>query len=80
MTEFLSENEKFILSVIKDDYDKRGTNPLTTMEPKIEVKIIEDVPALLQEKGYIQVKRTDLGTMEMVSIFLEDKFFEYFNL
>lgn len=81
MNNHLSENEKLVLNYFKEQYDKRKTNPLSTIEPKFEIKIIEDIPSLLQEKGYIEINKNNLGSeLEMISITLKDKFFEYFSL
>ena len=81
MAQYLSEKEKFVLDFIKEDYDKKGSNPLHTIDPKVGLKTSEDIPALLQEKGYIEITKTDLDPhLEMISITLKNKFFEYFNI
>lgn len=81
MFEILTEKEKEVLNYYKKEYDKFHSNSLTTVQPKLSIKIIEDIPASLQSKGYLEIQRKDfsLGT-ELVSILLKDKFFEYFDI
>ena len=81
MIEYLSKDEKHVLNVIKESYDRNKTNPLTSIQPQLELKIEKDAITPLQEKGYIVINKTDLGThLEIVSITLKDKFFTYFNI
>ena len=48
------------------------------VEPKLEIKVSENIPASLEAKGYLKFKREDFGyNVELVSVFLTDKFFEY---
>lgn len=81
MNKHLSENEKAVLNYFKEEYEKKRVNPLPTIQPKIDVKITENIPKILQEKGYIEIVKTDLGSdHELISVNLKDKFFEYFSL
>ena len=81
MIEYLSDKEIKILNYYKEEYDKKESNPIPTMQPKMEIKIVEDIPALLQSKGYLEIERKDLGNnMELVYIHLKNKFFKYFNI
>ena len=47
----------------------------------VQLSIEENAMESLQEKGYWEVNRTDMGNrMEMISVSLKDKFFAYFNI
>ena len=79
MKEHLTDNEKKVLDLYKEEYDRNHSNPLVYVQPKI--KIIEDVPASLQTKGYLEISRDDFGShQEFVQVTLKEKFFKYFNI
>lgn len=81
MIEHLSDKEKMVLNFIKEDYDKRQLNPLSSINPILELNVTEDITEILQQKGFIEITKTELGSnMEMVSITLKDKFFEYYGM
>lgn len=77
----LTDNEKKSLNFYKQEYDKKRSNSLGYIQPKLTIKITEDTLLSLQSKGYLEVGRTDFGDdTELVNVFLKDKFFEYFNI
>ena len=79
MFNFLSKEEQISLDFMKGYYDEQLTNPLSIVEPKFEIKPKANVMASLQEKGYWEVTKKDMGNnMEIVFITLKDKFFEYY--
>ncbi|MBR4289766.1 MAG: hypothetical protein IKT52_03895 [Oscillospiraceae bacterium] len=81
MFEYLSDGEKLALNLIKESYDKHPSKTIGIIEPKLDIKIKENVMVSLQEKDYWEINRTDMGNrMEMVSIKLKEKFFSYFNI
>lgn len=80
MSDILTEKERNILNFYKKEYDKIKSASIASVQPKLEVKISEDIPASLQAKGYLEIKRDNFGyNSELVSVFLTDKFFEYFD-
>ena len=81
MFEILSEGEKLVLNLIKESYDREQSKTIGFIEPKFDIKVKENAMESLQEKGYWEVNRTDMGNrMEMISVSLKDKFFAYFNI
>ncbi|MBQ3178952.1 MAG: hypothetical protein IJB52_14115 [Clostridia bacterium] len=81
MLEYLSDGEKLALSLMKESYDKHPSKTIGIIEPKLDIKIKENVMVSLQEKDYMVINRTEMDNrMEMVTITLKDKFFSYFNI
>lgn len=81
MFENLSESEKLALNLIKESYDRNPSKTVTIIEPKVNIKIKENVMILLQEKGYWEINRKDMDNhMDIISISFKDKFFSYFNI
>ncbi len=81
MIEYLSKEEIEALDFYRKEFYSKNSNPLVYIEPKSQIKIIKNIPALLQEKGYLEVKReSDDEGMEMFFITLKDKFFKHFNI
>ena len=81
MPHYLSENEKAVLNILKEMYNNRKTNPLVSVDLKLELSNQKDAVTPLQENGYIEIDKSDLGSdLELGSITLKDKFFSYFNI
>lgn len=81
MFKYLSEDEKLALNLIKKSYDNHPSKTVAIIEPKLDIKVKENVMISLQEKDYWEINRTDMGNhMEMMSITFKDKFFSYFNI
>lgn len=81
MFEHLSENEILALNLIKETYDRHPAETVTIMEPKLNIKIKENVMVSLQNKGYWVINKKDMdNNMEMVSISFKEKFFAHFNI
>ena len=81
MFDYLSDGEKLALKLIKESYDRYPSKTIGIIEPKLDIKVKENVMVSLQEKGYWKVNRKDMDShMEIVSITFKDKFFAYFNI
>lgn len=80
MFEQLSKNEREALDLVKESYDKTKSTSITTIQPKLTIKIKENVMESLQQKGFWTVEKKDLNNMEMVSITLKVDFFKYYNI
>ena len=81
MFQTLTDNEKKSLDFYKQEYDKKQSNSLGYIQPKLKIKIVEDTLVSLQSKGYLEVSRTDFGNNEeFINVLLKDKFFKYFNI
>lgn len=78
MIQNLSDDEKKTLEIYKEEYDKKCSNSLGYIQPKLNK--VEDTLASLHSKGYLEVKRENIDdNQEFVNIILKTKFFEYFN-
>lgn len=81
MFEYLSEVEKYALGAVKEWYDINPSKTIVKIELKHDIKTKGNVMISLQEKGYWEINKKDLGkNMELISITLREKFFEYFNI
>ena len=81
MFDCLSDGEKLALNLIKESYDRHPSKTIGIVEPKLDIKVKENVMVSLQEKGYWEVNRKDMNShLEIASITFKDKFFAYFNI
>lgn len=79
MIQNLSDDEKKILKIYKEEYDKKCSNSLGYIQSKLNK--VEDTLTSLQSKGYLEVKRENIDdNQEFVNMILKTKFFEYFNI
>lgn len=81
MSIILTQNEIEFLNRYKEKYDKINSNSFSTVQPKLNIILTEDVPMSLQTKGFIEIEREDWNNnMERINITLKDNFFKYFNI